>query len=101
MSNIKIVNLRFEKADFRCDRSSPLGNPFPMGHEANRDKVCDQYEKYFYKSLNPDISPRGFLEHLDMILTAANHGPISIGCWCAPKRCHCDTIKTWLESNLS
>ena len=51
MTNIAIKNLRNEKPQYewqvKVDRSSVLGNPFYMGNESQRDKVCDKYEAYF------------------------------------------------------
>lgn len=100
---VKIVNLRWKKAPtFRCDRSSPVGNPFLMldSSTEERDRVCDLYYDYFQKNLNPDDSPYGFLEYLDQILQAASERDITLGCWCAPKRCHCETIKDYVEREV-
>ncbi len=98
---ITVVNLRKQEADFKCDRPSPLGNPFYMRSEHERHTVCNQYETLFQKYLNPDLAPVGWLEYLDKILQAAKEKNITLGCWCAPKRCHCDTIKTYLEVELN
>lgn len=98
---VTVVNIRHQLADFRCDRLSPLGNPYYMPDESKRDEVCDRYYDYFHKSLNPDHAVKGFLEYLDKILKAASKRDITIGCWCAPKRCHCDTIKEYVESEVS
>ncbi len=53
MFEIKIYNMRFTKPthewDFRVDRQSPVGNPFYMNDENQRDIVCDKYESYFQK----------------------------------------------------
>jgi hypothetical protein len=72
-----------------------------MDGESERDKACDQYEQYFAQNLNPDYAPPGFLEYLDQICQAAEKGDITLGCWCAPKRCHCDTIKDYVELSLA
>jgi len=100
MNRVRIVNLRNEKADFKCDRSTPLGNFNFINKGNNRDAVCNAYHRNFYDNLNPDNSPEGFLEYLDKILQEATKRPITIGCWCYPKRCHCDTIKSWLDTEL-
>ena len=90
---ITVVNLRARDADFYCDRSSPLGNPYRMASEDERGVVCDLYEELFYRYQNPDLAPPGWLEYLDKILQAAKKGDITLGCWCAPKRC--PVAKIW------
>ena len=99
---ITVVNMRYNTipVDFNCDRRSPLGNPYRMTHEKYRDHVCDNYEEYFPRMLNPDVSPPGFLEFLSEILEKAKKEDITIGCWRAPKRCHCDTIKNYVEGEI-
>ena len=101
---IRICNLRDKKADFKCDRSSPLGNPYYITTSQNRDCVCNLYEKYFYETiLNPDKSPPGALQYLDEILQyckTTDFDEVTLGCWCYPNRCHTQTIKEWLEMEL-
>lgn len=101
--SVKIVNMRWSKHPmFRCDRTSPLGNPFRMRDksQAERNRVCDKYYNYFHENLNPDKAPPGFLEQLDEILQAAEKGDVTIGCWCVPDRCHCQTIKNYVDQQI-
>lgn len=89
---IKVVRKGHPNAVY-CGRPSPLGNPFYMKSEADRDRVCDQYVVWFKENL----------ERLQPTLEAlsAKHkaeGVLYLACFCAPKRCHCDTIKAHLES---
>lgn len=73
---------------------SILGNPFPLSHESERDKVCDKYQEYF-----DDPKTREMLkEALKEILKDAIKGQrVILGCFCSPKRCHCDTIANYLN----
>ena len=99
MIDIEIVSLRKEKpseiTDFKVDRSSDLGNPFPLGNERRRDMVCDDYDQY----IRDKIVARD-----DKIIKALNkiyamaviYGKARLFCWCAPKRCHAETIRTIL-----
>jgi hypothetical protein len=64
----------------RCDRFSDFGNPFEMDKDGNRDEVCDNYEQY-YLPFKPSI-------HKQLM----NLKGKALGCWCAPLRCHCDTL---------
>lgn len=121
---IHIVNKRTYKRDpshqyFAIDRTSPVGNPFFMKTEAERNKVCDEYEIYFndivtnnlnnehyrYLANNyPDIADQfhgaPFMNYLALIILAAQKGDVYLGCWCTPKRCHGETIKRFVESTL-
>lgn len=64
-----------------CGRGSPYGNPFRMKNESERDLVCDLFEEKILPSL--DVTA---LRGKDLV------------CYCAPKRCHCDSII--LKANL-
>ena len=61
-------------------RGSPWGNPFVIGKDGNRDMVCDAYEKEILPKL--DLKP----------LVGKN-----LVCFCAPLRCHGDSILRRLE----
>lgn len=77
-------------------RPTPLGNPFVIGGEWTRDIVCDRYEKWFHIMLakhNDDV-----LRELERLLNIADQElTLILGCYCAPLRCHGDTIKKWLD----
>jgi uncharacterized secreted protein with C-terminal beta-propeller domain len=64
-------------------RPSKWGNPFAMVSESCRDAVCDRYDRYLATRLiNGAITEQDFREFDGKNLL----------CWCAPKRCHGDTI---------
>jgi hypothetical protein len=56
-------------------RGSPWGNPFVIGVDGDRDAVCDRFE-------------RVTLPHLDLAPLIGK----DLVCFCAPKRCHGDSI---------
>jgi len=100
-TGIQIKNLRVERPkeewEIKVDRSSILGYPFPMNGEAERDAVCDQYEEYFRRKVREDAK---FKEEVDRLIALwQKHGKLSLFCWCAPKRCHSETIKKFIEEN--
>ena len=71
------------------DRRSIFGNPFLMGRDGDRDQVVEKYKKYFYKRLETDLDfQQKVLELKDKTL----------GCWCAPLRCHGDVIVEYLDN---
>lgn len=101
--SITIMNLRNNKPshpfDYYIDRRSPVGNPFPMGNETQRDRVCDQYAEYFARQVR-DITNTAFkaqLLHMQKAYKA--YGELRLFCWCAPKRCHGETIRKWILAN--
>lgn len=61
--------------DIYIGRGSPWGNPFKIGMHGNRDEVCDRFEREVLPTL--DVEP----------LRGKN-----LVCWCAPRRCHGDSI---------
>ena len=100
---IEICNMRtqrfsFQPWMFKVDRTSPVGNPYFMHGESERNEVCDKYKAYFYKQLHLNSE---FAMYLRRMLSALKqYGRIQLYCLCAPKRCHAETIKAWLEQEI-
>lgn len=65
---------------FQIDRFSEWGNPYYIGGDGDRDRVCDSYEIYFDRkdSLKTKIQ------------TLKGR---ALGCHCHPLRCHGDYLK--------
>lgn len=101
--DIKVVHCKVDHDSIYIARGSVLGNPFKM-KDANdnleRDAVCDQYDNWFRdKVKNKDSEVMDELYRLTEI--AYYQGGIHLGCFCAPRRCHGDTIKAFLEHYLN
>ncbi len=85
-----------------CGRGSALGNPFPM-LTMSRDEVCDAYKIIFKEAVHATAygggNPRqkAMYKQLNEIITAAKEGDVALECYCAPARCHCDTIKSYAD----
>ena len=101
-STIEIMNLRTDKPsepwDVKVDRSSVLGNPYPIhfGPGGSRDEVCDKYDKEFPRRIESDYA---FAQEIHRLFRLyMKHGKLRLFCWCFPKRCHVETIKEYLES---
>jgi hypothetical protein len=93
---IKIENGRNYKGNGEwVDRKSVLGNPFFMKKENERNIVCDKYEEWFYKQFN-DKNPKFLLELRRLYKLWKSKGQLTLVCWCAPKRCHSETIRDFL-----
>ena len=97
---IKVVNVYKVKSNIYCGRGSALGNPFVMHNEAQRNEVCDKYEEYFNNKVKV-LKDEKMLNELRIIYKEAIKGDVNLGCYCAPKRCHCDTIKSFIENAIS
>uniref|UniRef100_A0A7R9ZSY3 DUF4326 domain-containing protein n=1 Tax=Craspedostauros australis TaxID=1486917 RepID=A0A7R9ZSY3_9STRA len=81
----------------RFQQGSPLGNPFKMKVEADRDDVVDKYQCWLAEEmLDEDGAARSeILRIAELVMTSQR--PIHLVCWCAPKRCHGDIIKQFVE----
>lgn len=94
-----IVGHKWDKGAVNIGRPTPLGNPFVMRSEQDRDMVCDKYTEWLRKQIdeqNPDVL--GALRAL--WVKAKAEGTVVLGCYCAPKRCHGDAIKAFLDSHI-
>jgi len=94
---INIINLRTHKPkhpwDFKVDRSSSVGNPYNMKNDSERNKVCNQYEDWFYYAAHN----QDFFNYLKTLAEACKqYNKLNLFCWCAPNRCHAETIKNYL-----
>lgn len=93
--------LRSSRAAFYCGRPSLLGNPYSITPSRTRDEACDLYETWFATAQHtPEIK-----QVLDGILQMHKElddvKDIMLLCWCAPERCHCDTIAAHLNARLA
>ena len=85
--------------NIRIDRQTPVGNPFPVNKaHSNRDEVCDKYEEWFKAQMTNKKSP--VYKEIVRIYLIAKEQDVNLQCWCAPKRCHGDTIKAFLDKHL-
>lgn len=98
---ITVVNkykVKNEKRDYivYCGRGSALGNPFPITESRSREDVINMYRVHFNKLLK-DMD-KGALAQLDLCRQKIDtYGIVELECYCAPKPCHCDIIKEFLE----
>ena len=101
--NIAVCNLWNQKPiyqyDFRVDRSSILGNPFYMRDESERDIVCDKYQEYFDERYLKDDKFKNAV--LEMVKIYRIYGKLRLFCWCYPKRCHANYIKSVIENIIN
>lgn len=76
--------------------ASPLANPYQMQQgkdsEIERNRVCEFYNTWINAQIEDgNQAVIGELERLARIYVET--GRLILACWCAPKRCHAETIK--------
>lgn len=69
-----------------CGRPSRLKNPYPMKKESDRTMVIEKYAADQFcleecEAFKVWVSKKPWIRHL------------KLGCFCAPKACHCDVIR--------
>lgn len=94
---IEVVDLREDKEAQYLGESSPLGNPYRIRSEKEIDRAVDKYEQWFYRSVSQDPEIRTELRRLHTL--GKMRGKLKLGCFTAPRRCHCHVIKQYLESS--
>lgn len=71
-------------------RPTPLGNPYPVTKEAEREEAIKLYEKWLWKAIQKE-SPQ--LAELKRIIKAwRESGRVALGCHCAPRACHAEVV---------
>lgn len=95
---IEIINSKDFKPsqpfDTYIDRRSPVGNPFILKDESQRDLVCDKYYEWFKHRLR--LEDERIIAHLNTLMDVyKRYGRLRLFCWCAPKRCHGETIVSY------
>lgn len=94
----RVVNFRNEPCDVKITRKPDntipdppafgcFGNPYFV-EEYGRDECIRLFEIYFLKRVESDCVFR------EQALKLKGK---RLGCFCAPKRCHGDVIKQWLD----
>ena len=97
--NVRVCNIHHGTQDgVYIGRPSPLGNPYTVFSPRDRDFVCDLYEDWFVDRVQKD-DPAVMAELVRLHQTGKQHGYLKLQCYCAPRRCHGDTIKDFIDNN--
>lgn len=76
-------------------RPSPLGNPFWINKEKERDRVCDLYSVWLNEQYHAGHEIKYVIDSL--IRRLLNDEKIALVCWCYPKRCHLMEIPKFIK----
>ena len=79
MSHPLVVHCKKSPYDVYCGRPSKWGNPFPLPDESKRDEILETYTNWLF-------SQDELLKQIPEL-----KGKV-LGCWCAPRTCHCDVL---------
>lgn len=103
---VQVVNKYAHKStsdDIYIGRGTPVGNPYShlpqtsAKHQvANRDEAVDKYREWFAERVQQDDP--GVMRFLGRLCEHVQRtGRVNLVCFCAPRRCHGDVIKAYLE----
>ena len=93
----RIVNKRnYNGPGIYIGRPSPLGNPFVIGRDGDREEVIRKYRDFLDVALHDDDRIKAEFERLEEL---NKKGDVILICWCAPSKCHGDIIKEIIERN--
>ena len=77
---------------------SPLGNPFMIGRDGDRDNVIELYRKWLHARIRAnDIEVCAELKRIQ----AMDRTTLKLVCWCKPLACHGDVLLrclNWMDT---
>lgn len=98
MGSIQVVNIKFYTGEyFYIGRTSPLGNPYVIGKDGNREEVIEKYRRYLWHSIQHLTRAGKYI----LELAACPDDDIVLGCHCKPLPCHGDVVRAaiqWLRA---
>lgn len=96
---IRVASKRHGATGEYIGRPSPLGNPFVIGRDGDRDEVIAKYRAWLEKAISPGVNTPARDEFI-RLWRLARAGDVTLVCWCAPLACHGDVLKEKLEGYL-
>lgn len=91
--NIKVKNKKTYKGEGEyIGRPSPLGNPFKINSEEDREESLSKYRVWLDEKLK-DRDSKQSKELLRLLNILQTTGKLVLICWCKPKPCHGDILK--------
>lgn len=91
MIQIQILNKKRGGVGEYVGRPSPLGNPFPLRDEGEREAVVARFRAHLEGRLaTGDPAIRAELNRL--YGQAVREGTLRLVCWCSPRRCHAEVV---------
>lgn len=79
-------------------RGTPLGNPYHIGKDGNRDEVIEKYRQYLNKKIY-DKDPAILKSLQEIKQYERDFYVVTLLCHCKPLACHGDIIKEILDND--
>lgn len=80
-------------ANVRIDRATPLGNPYVMYREEQRQEVCESFKSYLEYELDKQTN-QPLLDQFESIFNLVSEGKVvNLQCHCSPSSCHGEVIR--------
>jgi hypothetical protein len=77
-------------------KDSPLANPFNIGSKFTRESSIENYKYWLFNSYKNKTAP-SYKELIRLLNLYKENKNLKLVCWCAPKVCHGDIIKQFLD----
>src|SRR5262245_32451204 len=74
--------------------ASPLASLLNIKHESERQEALLMYRKWLEEQMQTDTPARKEIERLAIITSRSD---LLLLCWCAPKACHGEVVKEFVE----
>lgn len=97
MCKVLVVNKMLGETGEPIGKPSPLGYPFDIDKDEPAEETVEKYRKWFNKKRRYG---KAHAELVRLYRKAKTQGHLELCCWCAPKPCHGDVIKEFLERYL-
>ena len=91
----RILGMKIDGSEFFIGRPSPLGNPYKIGRDGNREEVIRKYRAWLWSQIRN--KNKKVLSELRKIKESALSGNVYLICYCKPLKCHGDVIKSCVE----
>lgn len=105
VANKKTLSPELGFTDIYIGRPSPLGNPYPMAQESDRDTVVELYHQWLWNQIrwagDPTHEHTAYNELIRISRMVKAGKNVRLICWCSPAPCHGDIIVraiNWLIS---
>ena len=80
-------------------KGSVLGNRFKIGLDGDRDEVVKKYKRWVWEEYKKGGVVK---DEIDRLVDWVKGGrDLKLGCWCKPKKCHGDVVKSLIEYLVS
>lgn len=80
--------------------ASPLGNPFRLGKDGDRQTVIEKYRQWLWQEIKKGYKSPAYRELVaiaEACRYATEYEPVRLICWCAPFACHAEVIRSAAE----